>query len=390
MLEVFYQDSSCSKGFVDDNVSSDRKWHIKGTKKLNCWRIVENRLQVVNHKIRSLFDKETYLFEWTFEFIVDSEANEETLLYYWKGSNALKGFCPLPSEIEDEHAYVERLCQWSETILFLHMFPEHLVVFSCKQEDFNPNEKRLLMVRGELPSELHLYEVPCLKENLRSRGIFLLIEPSVSSIFYWYGSAVPAEYQHLIQKQLNPNKFEESWRNFSTVEIREGHENEIFLRALDPRNGSHFKIECIKNFTPKLFYLNSITGDFLATEVEYPLRSSKHVAAFPVLQSHLYTADQPALFLLDNDNEIWLWEGWITPESNLDLFKTELDLAKETAINYSKERGKSGISIPVKHVLAGLEPIEFLNIFPYWIKRDDVTEKQLKDGHRTGINFVQM
>lgn len=79
-----------------------------------------------------------------------------------------------------------------------------------------------------------------------------------------------------------------------------------------------------------------------------------------------------ALFLLDNDTEIWLWEGWKTSESNGELYEMVLELAKETANNYAKEKG----SIPVKHVLAGLEPLDFINIFPYWNKRNDIAEIQ--------------
>ncbi|XP_018568723.1 supervillin-like [Anoplophora glabripennis] len=386
MLKNFYEDPcffvdfhNVGRGIIGDGGGDKNQSYIKSTKALNCWRIIGDELQKVedtNHGI--LYDTETYILQWKFEYVADGTTHEDTLFYYWKGKNASKGHSPLPPEIEDKNPAVERICQWSEPALFFHMFSKRLIVFNGTHDKFNPNLKRLFMVRGELPSEIHLYEVPCSKESLRSRGIFLLLNTSENMVYYWFGAAVPSEHQQIGSK-IKLNTRNEHWANYGTVEVKDGYDD-LFLKLLGDQTSSYVRFSSSADFSPRLFYFSSITGNFLAIEVEYPLRSKRHKAAFPFLQSHLYTADQPALFLLDNGKEIWLWEGWKTSESSTELFEIELQLAKETASNYAKEKGHN-LSIPVKHVLSGLEPLEFVNIFPYWNKRNDIAEVQLKNKH---------
>lgn len=48
------------------------------------------------------------------------------------------------------------------------------------------------------------------------------------------------------------------------------------------------------NYIPRLFELTSSTGEFVATEVIYPARSSETVA-YPFLQSDIYNAVQPGI-----------------------------------------------------------------------------------------------
>lgn len=283
------------RGIVGDGGDDKKQSYIKSTKALNCWRIIDDKLQkveIANQGI--LFDKETYILQWTMEYVENGTTNEDTLYYYWKGSNASKGYSPLPPEIEKENPAVERICQWSEPALFFHMFSKYLIVFNGSHDKFNPNVKRLFMVRGELPSEIHLYELPCLKESLRSRGIFLLLNPSDSTVYYWYGAAVPSEHRHL-GSQIKLNARNEQWTNYKTVEITDGYDDNLILKLFEDETSSYIKFTASISFSPRLFYFNSITGDFLATEVEYPLRSKHHKAAFPFLQSHLYTADQPGM-----------------------------------------------------------------------------------------------
>lgn len=281
------------RGIIGD--SDHRATYIKGTRILNCWRIIGDKLQKVGDEYYGiLFDAEAYLFQWMFEYVEKGTTQEDTLFYYWKGINASKGYSPLLPEFEDQSPVVERICQWSEPALFFHMFSKAFIVFSGTYKKFNPNVNRLFMLRGELPSEMHLYEVPCLKESLRGRGIFLLINPSESTIYYWYGSSVPNKHQQL-SNLIKLNTRNEHWANFKTVEIRDGYENNSFFQILDGESNSYIRLPH-NDFTPRLFYFYCSLGDFSATEVEYPLRSKQHKAAFPFLQSHLYTADQPGRY----------------------------------------------------------------------------------------------
>lgn len=153
------------------------------------------------------------------------------------------------------------------------------------------------------------------------------------------------------------------------------------------------------NSTIRLFHLTSLHGPFVAQEMISRLRSS----AFPYFQSDLYELHQPALCLIDSDDEIFIWQGW-TDHSDEDLgielsnanlivsgptdlrFTAERRCALQTALDYrrgkkTKRRRKSkrnlDFSFSVKFgsnaekilcsiVYAGLEPIEFVNLFPKW------------------------
>lgn len=140
------------------------------------------------------------------------------------------------------------------------------------------------------------------------------------------------------------------------------------------------------DFTPRLFLMTSLYGQFEAKEILNPLRST-NTSHFPFYQFQLYEEKQPAIFMLDNNNEIFIWQGWF--ESSLADIKKENSIllseqdavdgstkirytmgrkcALQTAINYWKCKYKNEDK-PFKGyvVYAGLEPVEFINLFPLW------------------------
>jgi len=152
--------------------------------------------------------------------------------------------------------------------------------------------------------------------------------------------------------------------------------------------------------TMRIFHLSSLHGPFIAQELLYPLRSPDHISPFPFIQSDLYELHQPALCLIDTDTEIYIWQGWNDQSddelglqlSNANLlvraprdirFTTERRCAFRTAIDYNKSKianiisivkedfllaksGSSTIDLPCSIVYAGLEPIDFINLFPKW------------------------
>jgi len=88
-----------------------------------------------------------------------------------------------------------------------------------------------------------------------------------------------------------------------------------------------------------------------------------------------------ALFLLDTGAELWLWQGWWSAEEGEDAlgsgavrWQAERRAAMQTALDYWTVR--HGADVPYKAYLvwAGLEPLEFTNLFPEWTDRDDITE----------------
>lgn len=348
------------RGFLKNPQNADIPFSIN-TNVFVVWRIMENELLVMNNN-GLLHNAETYLIQWAFEYKDESdECKESTIFFFWKGSKAVKSYSPLPPNFDNDRSIVHRIIQWSEPAIFFQIFPKPIIVFDGKYSDFNPSVKHMFIVRGELKEELHLYELPFFKKNLRSRGIFLIVDPQEHTIFIWKGLRIMKE-QETTLKESNVletlKEYENSWKSFECLEIKEHEENEIFKG--DSSTYWHYEENC--DFSPRLFFLNSITGEFLATEVEYSLSSKNHVAAFPFLQSHLSMTDiQPGLFLLDNNYEIWLISSGLTSSEELNA------LAMETAENFVKEKERQfNNHVPLKFVKLGAEPIEFTNLFPYW------------------------
>lgn len=143
------------------------------------------------------------------------------------------------------------------------------------------------------------------------------------------------------------------------------------------------------NYTPRLFWLDASSGVFRGEEILSPTRVAEGVMAMPFLQENLYSAQQPALFLLDNRLEVYLWQGRPSEDSQLvGSAKTRWDiqrkLAMETVLQYCKE--KNPRRPPLAYlVIAGSEPLTFTNIFPYW-EKDLFTAPQ---GERSKVVLVK-
>ena len=107
-----------------------------------------------------------------------------------------------------------------------------------------------------------------------------------------------------------------------------------------------------------------------------------------------------ALFLIDNHHELWLWQGWWPEreEEEVELsdqtgsgavrWQAERKAAMQTAVNYWQKTHSGDESVPAFLVWAGLEPLEFKNLFPFWIDREDVAELNLKEGKKEGAKLL--
>ena len=165
----------------------------------------------------------------------------------------------------------------------------------------------------------------------------------------------------------------------------------------------HHSLLTIKNqekcydFTPRLFLLTSLYGQFESKEILNPLRSD-FVCQYPFFQFQLYEEKQPAIFMLDNNHEIYIWQGWfessnaasdtktILAESDATEGSTKIRFtisrkcALQTAINYwNAKNAANQQNSPFKGfvVYAGLEPIEFTNLFPIWNVNDNARNSNL-------------
>lgn len=106
-----------------------------------------------------------------------------------------------------------------------------------------------------------------------------------------------------------------------------------------------------------------------------------------------------ALFLIDNNYELWLWMGF-PPEKNTDD-DPSLDQTGSLAVRWQAER-KAAMQTAVefwrrKHgdkrvkaylVSAGLEPVAFKNLFPAWEDQLDIMELNKKVSFVSAFYFI--
>ena len=135
-------------------------------------------------------------------------------------------------------------------------------------------------------------------------------------------------------------------------------------------------------FTPRLFVISSLYGRFELCEQLNPLRTPTLSCSFPFHQQQLYEeSKQPTLFMLDTCHELYVWQGWLEEaagdESDAGDESAKLRLAMSrrcalrTAINYwnvKYSNVEDDVARPLNGfiVYAGLEPLEFTNLFPMW------------------------
>jgi supervillin len=130
--------------------------------------------------------------------------------------------------------------------------------------------------------------------------------------------------------------------------------------------------------------MTTLYGKFEVKEILNPLRT-ENVCPFPFFQFHLYEEKQPSLFLIDCESEIFVWQGWfesstLMPDTKSKIVLNEIDAtdgsskirftlnrkaALQTAINYWNTKN-SNKEFKGFVVYAGLEPVEFTNLFPLW------------------------
>ncbi|KAG5889510.1 hypothetical protein JTB14_008998 [Gonioctena quinquepunctata] len=161
------------------------------------------------------------------------------------------------------------------------------------------------------------------------------------------------------------------------VEMEEGSESEDFFDIMGNNRESYYSLlNAADKFehTVRLFRMSSVTGSFLATELLCPHRS-EHSSPYPFVQAELYSASQPALFLIDNHHELWLWQGY-WPEKEDDV-----DLGDQTGSGAARDGDQPVVAYLV---WAGLEPLRFKNLFPTWEDREDVAELNRKEGKKPG------
>uniref|UniRef100_A0A673FW54 Supervillin-like n=1 Tax=Sinocyclocheilus rhinocerous TaxID=307959 RepID=A0A673FW54_9TELE len=378
------------------------------TLSVDVWHILEfDYSHLPKQSIGQFHEGDTYVVKWKYmistavgkrlhsERII-GPGKEKCCYFFWQGRNSTvseKGTSALMTvELDEERGAQVQVQQGKEPPCFLQCFNGGMIVHAGKREEEEENVQNdwsLYCVRGEKPIEGHLLEVVCHCSSLRSRTSMILLSIPKASMYLWHGCKAQMHTRDVGRTAANKIKeqcpLEAGLHSSSKVSIQEcdeGAEPQGFWEALGRRDRKAY--DCMLqdpgkfNFTPRLFQLSSTSGEFVAMEFVYSSREPNLVNSMPFLQEDLYTATQPALFLVDNHHEVYLWQGWWPQDSESTgsariRWDSDRKCAMETVLQYSKEKNEK--KTPKSYLIhAGLEPLTFTNMFPGWEHREDIAE----------------
>uniref|UniRef100_A0A6G1RW88 Supervillin n=1 Tax=Hypotaenidia okinawae TaxID=2861861 RepID=A0A6G1RW88_9GRUI len=379
------------------------------TASVDVWHILEfDYSRLPKQSIGQFHEGDTYVVKWKYmvsttvgsrqkgEQQVRPVGKEKCVYFFWQGRHSTvseKGTSALMTvELDEERGAQVQVLQGKEPPCFLQCFQGGMIVHAGRREEEEENAQsdwRLYCVRGEVPNEGNLLEVACHCSSLRSRTSMIVLNINKALIYLWHGCKAQSHTKDVGRTAANKIKeqcpLEAGLHSSSKVTIHEcdeGSEPLGFWDALGRRDRKAY--DCMLqdpgkfNFTPRLFSLSSSSGEFSATEYVYPSRDPAVINSMPFLQEDLYTAPQPALFLVDNHHEVYLWQGWWPVENKIAgsariRWATDRKSAMETVLQYCK--GKNVKKPPKSYLIhAGLEPLTFTNMFPSWEHREDIAE----------------
>ncbi|XP_061695454.1 supervillin-like isoform X2 [Syngnathoides biaculeatus] len=379
------------------------------TVSVDVWHILEfDYSRLPRQSIGQFHEGDAYVVKWKYmvstsvgrrhnpEVRSTGPGREKCCYFFWQGRHSTvseKGTSALMTvELDEERGAQVQVQQGKEPPCFLQCFNGGMIVHAGKREEEEENiqsEWRLYCVRGEVPVEGYLLEVACHCSSLRSRTSMILLSVDKAAIYLWHGCKTQAHTRDVataaalgIKEQCPLEAGLHSSSKVTIQECDEGTEPPGFWEALGHKDRKAY--DCMLqdpgkfNFTPRLFQLTSTSGEFVATEFFHSSRTPDLVSSLPFLQEELYNAAQPALFLVDNFHEVYLWQGWWPQDSESTgsahiRWDVDRKCAMETVLQYCKEKSNRK---PQKSYLihAGLEPLTFTNMFPSWEHREDVAE----------------
>uniref|UniRef100_A0A673BLN0 Supervillin-like n=1 Tax=Sphaeramia orbicularis TaxID=375764 RepID=A0A673BLN0_9TELE len=371
---------------------------------VDAWHIKEHgEEELPEESLGQLHDGDAYIIRWKYsittlvgkrqkpgELSAGTPGRERTACFFWQGRHSSvseKGTSALMTVELGSHRGAQMLVsQGKEPPCFLQLFQGGLIIHKGNRDSASNTGWRLFCVRGEVEPEASLVEVDCQHASLRSRASLVLLNAQTGRLYVWHGCKAQAGARQVAKRAVDrltqrcPS--EVGLSGVKPEEVEEGGEPAEFLKALGAQDKKHY--DCMLkdpgkyNYTPRLFRLSASSGVFEWEEKLYPARATEGVMAMPFLQENLYSAPQPALFLLDNRMEVYLWQGWQPEDTQCTgsakmRWDNERKCAMETVLHYCKEKNQR--RPPQAYLVqAGCEPFTFTNIFPYWEKDSSITE----------------
>ncbi|CAL8287790.1 unnamed protein product [Boreogadus saida] len=330
-----------------------------------------------------LHEGESYAVRWTYtagkgSSPEDTNRKEKTVYFLWHGRHSpISGRSPASfhsigrrSE-EDSQVVVP---QGQEPPCFLQLFGGGLVTHRGRRDPQPPPPAawRMFCVRGQRPDEASLLEVDCGCSGLRSRGAVVLLNGQQGPLFLWHGGKAHASSREAAKRAVDRLN-----QSLKVLVVEEGSEPAEFWTALGGQDRKAY--DCMLqdpgkyNFTPRLFHLSVHDGAFQGEELQSPARLPGVTMAMPFVQESLSSAPRPALFLLDNRLEVYLWQSGpaADPGSSAPACSrraNERRCAMQTVLQYCKELNPR--RPPMAYLISeGTEPLTFTNVFPHWERR---------------------
>uniref|UniRef100_A0A7N6BM18 HP domain-containing protein n=1 Tax=Anabas testudineus TaxID=64144 RepID=A0A7N6BM18_ANATE len=368
---------------------------------VDAWHIKEHsEEELPQESLGQLHEGDAYIIRWKYsittlvgkrqkpgELSAGAPGRERTACFFWQGRHSSiseKGTSALMTvELGSHRGSQVLVSQGKEPPCFLQLFQGGLIIHKGSREDCarNTGGWRLFCARGETEVEALLVEVACQHSSLRSRVSLVLLNAAKGKLYLWHGCKAHANARQVAKRTaVNDGHMSVSVK---VEEVEEGAEPSEFMKGLGQQDTKAY--DCMLqdpgkyNYTPRLFRLSASSGVFEGEEQLYPARVTEGVMAMPFLQENLYNTQQPALFLLDNRMEVYLWQGWQPEDTQCTgsakmRWDNERKCAMETVLQYCKE--KSPRRPPLAYlILAGCEPLTFTNIFPYWEKDSTISSK---------------
>ncbi|XP_067225073.1 supervillin isoform X1 [Chanodichthys erythropterus] len=399
--------------------SEDGRQAELATVAVDSWHIREfDDFEIPPESVGQLHEGDTYVIRWKYsvtnvvgkrqkpgEVSTAGPGRERTACFFWQGRHSSvsgRGTSALMTvELGNHRGAQVLVTQGKEPPCFLQLFQGGLIIHRGSREDSfnNTGDWRLFCVRGEAEMEGSLVEVECCCASLRSRASLLLLGVQKGQLYLWHGckshpgarkvgKRTVERLTQICPRELGLN----SNSSLKVTEIEEGTEPKEFWDALGKQDRKAY--DCMLqdpgkyNFTPRLFCLSASGGTFQGEEQFGPTQVTGTIMAMPFLQENLYSAPQPALFLVDNRMEVYLWQGQQPEDTECTgsakiRWDSERKCALETTLQYCQE--KNSRRPPQAYlILAGAEPLTFTNIFPYWEKNPNINV-QVEGAHNKVI-----
>ncbi|CAB3220517.1 unnamed protein product [Arctia plantaginis] len=403
------------------------------TKSVSKWVIQEYDYQKVENdsEIGEFFSADSYIIRWEYQITATGRelngkpskhnvtGRDRCAYFCWQGRDASsneKGAAALLTvELDKEKGPQVRVAQGNEPPAFLNLFQGNLVIHQGKR-DTDKSRYRLFVTRGNLANEAYLLQVPCSVRQLRSRGSLLLVDTEKGCMYIWHGTRsmkhtknIAIDMANRLIARKSSYLFGDNVSHIEITEVREGEEPKEVLSALGVANKQYYNSvvgagrEAGGDVTPRLFHFTDLGGQFEANEVLSPLRHDHLVTPFPFEQKELYSASQPALFLLDDGKCVWLWQGWwpcgedgeLEPaerNAGVGAFAARWQALRVAALRTCAAYWRVSRAAPppaepdVRIVAAGLEPQRFTDLFDTWEDHDQAADVNIAHGHKAGAH----